>query len=50
MKILFYLSPIIIMIGLCLPITFTSKFIMLFGGIIFTCGKYLTSDVHLQQL
>jgi protein-S-isoprenylcysteine O-methyltransferase Ste14 len=40
MKILFYLSLIIVMIGLCLPITLTSKFIMSFGGILFTISFY----------
>ena len=40
MKKLFNLSLIIILIGLYLPTTLTSKFIMSFGGILFTLSFY----------
>jgi hypothetical protein len=40
MKILFYLSLLIVFVGLVLPVTLLSKFIMSIGGILFIISYY----------
>jgi hypothetical protein len=40
MKILYYLSLLLVFIGVSIPITLTSKFIMSIGGILFSISFY----------